>query len=257
MSKLGSRSHSINPDVLTGDSAAGLKGDKGDVGDVGAAGTNGTNGAAGTNGVIDSIVAGTNITVDASDPANPVVASTASGGSVQLEYESRSVHSTLAASSSSNATKGTWLTIGSSSVEFAQLAIIMTGGSTDTYRLIIIEEDAVTPFEVAAVIGTSLVQTFTANNQSDAHWVHFEFSSTITLETGKRYCFGLQRTDGTGSAACNAVLDSQAQCPSIDFIINSVFTLPSNTIPSIGDDWEGSQTALPFQSPFKVRYTRS
>lgn len=45
----------------------GIKGDKGDQGDQGVAG------ADGADGVVQSVVAGTNVTVDSSDPANPVV----------------------------------------------------------------------------------------------------------------------------------------------------------------------------------------
>jgi hypothetical protein len=48
----------------------GVKGDKGDQGDPG---------ADGADGVVQSLVAGSNITIDATDPANPIINSTASG----------------------------------------------------------------------------------------------------------------------------------------------------------------------------------
>lgn len=41
----------------------------------------------GTGGGVQSVVAGTNITVDNTDPANPVVSSTASGGATIIETE--------------------------------------------------------------------------------------------------------------------------------------------------------------------------
>jgi hypothetical protein len=47
---------------------AGTKGDKGDTGNTGPA------------GVVQSIVAGTNVTVDSTDPANPVVSASGGGG---------------------------------------------------------------------------------------------------------------------------------------------------------------------------------
>lgn len=61
----------------------GIKGDKGDTGATGPTGPTGpagADGADGADGVIQTIVAGTNITVDATDPANPIVST--SGSSV-------------------------------------------------------------------------------------------------------------------------------------------------------------------------------
>lgn len=57
--------------------AQGPKGDKGDKGDQGPQGLPGQDGA---DGVVQSIVAGSNITVDDTDPANPVISSTGGGG---------------------------------------------------------------------------------------------------------------------------------------------------------------------------------
>lgn len=58
----------------------GVAGPAGAAGAAGPQGDPGPDGAPGADGVVQSIVAGTNITVDDTDPANPVVASTASGG---------------------------------------------------------------------------------------------------------------------------------------------------------------------------------
>lgn len=57
----------------------GEKGDPGEDGADGAPGADGADGAPGAPGVVQAIVAGSNITVDATDPANPIVSSTASG----------------------------------------------------------------------------------------------------------------------------------------------------------------------------------
>jgi hypothetical protein len=51
----------------------------------GATGATGATGAKGDDGVIQQIIAGTNITVDNSDPHRPVIASTSSGSSWNLE----------------------------------------------------------------------------------------------------------------------------------------------------------------------------
>lgn len=58
----------------------GPQGIKGDTGDTGPAGPTGPTGATGPAGVVQAIVAGTNVTVDSTDPANPIVSATGGGG---------------------------------------------------------------------------------------------------------------------------------------------------------------------------------
>jgi len=71
---------------LTGPSgpqgSQGIPGPTGATGPAGAAGATGATGPAGAPGVVQSIIAGTNVTVDSTNPANPVVSSTNSGGDV-------------------------------------------------------------------------------------------------------------------------------------------------------------------------------
>ena len=55
----------------------GAKGDKGDKGDQGEQGLPGTDGV---DGIVQSIVAGTNVTVDSTDPANPIISAAGGGG---------------------------------------------------------------------------------------------------------------------------------------------------------------------------------
>lgn len=65
----------------------GAKGDKGDTGATGATGAKGdkgdtgNTGPAGTNGLVVAVVAGTNVTVDNTDPSHPIVNSTGGSGS--------------------------------------------------------------------------------------------------------------------------------------------------------------------------------
>jgi hypothetical protein len=54
---------------------------KGDTGNDGADGATGATGSAGADGVVQAVIAGTNITVDATDPANPIVSASGGGGS--------------------------------------------------------------------------------------------------------------------------------------------------------------------------------
>lgn len=56
----------------------GIQGEVGPTGPTGLQGETGANGTDGVDGVVQAIVAGTNITVDSTDPANPIVS--ASGG---------------------------------------------------------------------------------------------------------------------------------------------------------------------------------
>jgi len=59
---------------------AGADGTNGIDGTNGTNGTNGADGADGADGVVQSIVAGTGITIDDTDPANPIVTATGGGG---------------------------------------------------------------------------------------------------------------------------------------------------------------------------------
>jgi hypothetical protein len=58
----------------------GADGADGATGPTGAQGVQGDPGVAGSDGVVQAIVAGTGITVDATDPANPIVAASGGGG---------------------------------------------------------------------------------------------------------------------------------------------------------------------------------
>ena len=60
--------------------AQGPQGIQGITGAAGAKGDQGEPGVDGADGVVQSIIAGTNVTVDASDPANPVVSASTPGG---------------------------------------------------------------------------------------------------------------------------------------------------------------------------------
>ncbi len=62
---------------ITAQVTTGAKGDKGDTGDQGPQGVPGQDGA---DGVVQSIVAGTNITVDNTDPQRPIINATGGGG---------------------------------------------------------------------------------------------------------------------------------------------------------------------------------
>lgn len=75
MSNLGGNSPSADTDKSNN-----VNGADGAPGAPGANGTNGTNGTNGVDGIVASIVAGTNVTVDATDPANPIVSATGGTG---------------------------------------------------------------------------------------------------------------------------------------------------------------------------------
>lgn len=58
---------------VAGQVAVGGKGDKGDTGEQGPQGEVGPQGPQGDDGLIQSVVAGTNVTIDSTDPANPII----------------------------------------------------------------------------------------------------------------------------------------------------------------------------------------
>ena len=76
---------SANWNYLAEGGTDGTNGTNGTDGTDGIDGTNGTNGTDGADGVVLTVVGGTNITVDSSDPANPIVNGTASA-ELPLEY---------------------------------------------------------------------------------------------------------------------------------------------------------------------------
>jgi hypothetical protein len=96
----------------------------GETGATGANGLDGTNGLDGADGVVQAIVAGTNITVDATDPANPIISS--SGGSYTDEQAQDAVGSILVDSSEidftySDATPSITASIVAGSIDEAKL----------------------------------------------------------------------------------------------------------------------------------------
>lgn len=64
----------------------GVPGTNGINGAQGIQGIPGTNGTNGVDGITPTLVAGTNITINATDPSHPIISSTASGSGVQGEY---------------------------------------------------------------------------------------------------------------------------------------------------------------------------
>lgn len=57
---------------------------KGDTGATGPTGPTGPAGADGADGVVQTIVAGTNVTIDSTDPANPIVNASGGGGGLNV-----------------------------------------------------------------------------------------------------------------------------------------------------------------------------
>jgi len=68
------------------------RGDKGETGDAGETGATGADGADGADGQVQTIVGGTNITVDDTDPANPIVNTSATVNSSDATLLARANH---------------------------------------------------------------------------------------------------------------------------------------------------------------------
>lgn len=72
-----------------------LQGPAGPAGVDGTDGVDGAPGAPGAPGVVQSIVAGTNVTVDSTDPANPIVSATGGGAALEVQEEGVAVDSAV------------------------------------------------------------------------------------------------------------------------------------------------------------------
>lgn len=121
----------------------GLKGDKGDTGSTGAQGPTGLTGAtgptgpigpAGADGVVQSIVAGTNITVDSTDPANPIVSASGGGGTGATVTKS----------------------ITQAAHGFTTGSVVYLSGTTYTLA----DKDAAATAEAVGVVGSTTTNTF-------------------------------------------------------------------------------------------------
>lgn len=125
----------------------GEKGDKGDPGDQG---------PAGNDGLIQSIVAGTNITVDDSDPANPIIS--ADGGSGTVQSVDIAVPTGFSVSGSPITTTGT-ITIayasgyqGYTSAEASKLSGIASGATANSSDATLLNRANHTGTQLAATI---------------------------------------------------------------------------------------------------------
>jgi len=177
---------------LTGPAGAdGLDGTNGVDGNDGADGLPGAAGADGTDGVVQSVVAGTNVTVDNTDPANPIVNSSATLSLPAAVEEVEGADSTYVTFTNSVITGGTlinyyWYTLGK------QVNVWITGRIDFTAGVTFLEG-------ILRLPTINTVGPFTGTMPE----VGNQFASVAAINTGAKGLVGAfnYETDGAGSPA--------------------------------------------------------
>lgn len=143
-------------------------------------------------GGVESVVAGTNITVDNTDPANPVISSTASGGGGGVTQLAVAEATTSAAYVNSTTTDA--------DVDATNLAVTFTVPASgevwvETMGLI---DPGSNVFEWTIREGTTTVKTRTMGGGYDFHRAVHRITG-LTAGASKTYKWGFKRLGGAGS----------------------------------------------------------
>lgn len=176
----------------------GPAGPEGPQGGVGPAGPQGEPGPAGADGVVASIVAGEGISVDSTDPANPIVSATGGGGGTVSFCGINMPSGGVTLDTDSSATQGRCFTPSHDLTIYAVGAMFAAANSADTYRGVIAEVDSV---GVGTVQGTPSVTPAIAAGTTNGQSQRFEFASPVVLSAGVPYFIGVQITSGGGTTS--------------------------------------------------------
>ena len=207
----------------------GIQGVKGDKGDTGAPGADGADGL----GTIVSIVAGANITVDNTDPNNPVVASTASGGGVPVG----GITGQVIAKNSNTDYDASWKTLAKADVGLANVDNTSDADkpvSTAQATAIGLKQDAmgaddnyVTDAEKAAlhpqvVGGTPAITLGTANTAGTSPNFLRRDDTILAFDATALTAEAIGSTSSVGTASTAARRDHRHPMPSALAVLNGV-----------------------------------
>lgn len=156
----------------------------------------GPEGPPGADGVVASIVAGDGISVDSTDPANPIVSADGSGTVSFCGINMPNGGITL--DTDLSATQGRCFTPSHDLTIYAVGAMFAASNAADTYRGVIAEVDSV---GVGTVQGTPSVTPAAAAGTTSGQSRRFEFASPVVLTSGTPYFIGLQITSGSGTTS--------------------------------------------------------
>jgi hypothetical protein len=195
---------------------------------------------------VQSIVAGTDISVDATDPANPIVSSTGGGGGGgSATYTQNMGPQATSISTSSFASKGIWFTV-DTTITIHSVECLYDPGTSESYKVVIIKEEELIPRQIAAVLGTS--NTLTAPALVVTHFGHFAFDTPVqlTADPSAQYAVLLVLTSGTGSSTCRIVFTGDSINPNGPHISSFEQARTADNDPQVGDDFtygSGTPTA--------------
>lgn len=210
----------------------GPQGVQGEQGIQGATGPTGATGPAGADGVVQSIVAGTGITVDDTDPANPVVNATG-GGSGGYFNGMTYAGGTLAMSTDTYATKGSPWIPDQDVVVTHLIGQINPAGAGDVYTIGI--ASLTTGGTISSVLGTA---TLSPGGPVTSIVIRAALSSPVPISAGARVLLFISRTDSTGTTAARiyggpgTYLNSPGEAPQDRYHYNTT-TLAAAQVPSL------------------------
>ena len=275
MSKLGGTSHSINPDLVTGDNQGADGADGADGQDGQGEPTGGTTGQVlKKQSATDFDTAWQNESVGDPSPlttkgdlytfdtdnqrlpvgstgqvlkANPATATglewaaeSGGGGGAAPFSTMHGATQGSATNSTSFSTKGHWCTAAKdmslTGVSFLMDAI---SGANEGYRFFIVEEDGVTAHEVAAVKFES-ADFHTVS--SALEWVHIGFETPVELTSGTGYGFFVQYRDGGTTNVLRIPITTGTHTDTSFFTGFESAMVQANTTPTAGTDWSDDST---------------
>lgn len=172
------------------DGAPGEKGDKGDKGDPGEQGPAGADGA---DGVVQSLVAGSNITIDDSDPANPIISATGGGGDASTYFNGcTQIIDNSTASTSAYAIKGILFTP-DVDMDVSTIGTALNVTASSSYTMGIAEMDSPLAATAQVVLDLGSTPSVSVASTSAPRFVESTFTADVRLEAGKTYLIYSQR----------------------------------------------------------------
>jgi len=219
----------------------GEQGETGEQGIQGDPGTNGTNGTDGADGLVLSVVAGTGIAVDDTDPANPIVSATGGGGGggfsllpSPTQLAPNDYADAAFAFRGNEVFARADLDVLGLVVPFAALA-----GDSEQYKAVAFRVTRSSDL-VHEVYESQVLAPPVGTNDGEA--LFFEFDSPVPCRrqtgTTQAWLFGVLRIDGAGTDPCRIGRNSNFVATLWNsFTVNGSATKADNTVPVVDGNY--------------------